>query len=50
MFEEINKRFDKHIRIVRELYEEPLRSTGENVIRDSGGHDRGAKQRIASQY
>ena len=48
MFEEIDKRFDKHIRIIRKLYKEPLRSTREKVARGSGGDEKGENSRVAS--
>ena len=47
MSEAMDNFFDKHIGIVREIYEEPFRSTGEKVGRDSGD-DRGTDQREAS--
>ena len=37
MSESMNNFFDKHIGIVREIYEEPFRSTGGKVGRDTGG-------------
>ena len=49
MYESMDKCFDKYIVIVRKVYGEPFRSTGEIVGRDSGGDGRGADQREASQ-
>ena len=48
MSESMDKIFDKHIGIVREIYEEPFRSTGEKFGRDSEGDDRGTDQHEAS--